>query len=93
MIWPGNYGALRFAKLLQTKKGFESSLTFAEANTLPWGCRLKRQVGAEGGLLKSGKLPGRGGSASQKWGEWLEDLAVICPTASGANVLASSLKT
>ena len=88
VIWPGNYGALRFANLLHEKR-IQKRLTFAEANTLPWGCRFEGagavRMFVEVWKLLVGALP------SAEVGRVARDLAVICPTASGANVLASSL--
>jgi len=37
--WAGNFSALLFANMLK-EKGVKKDITLAEANTLPWGCRL-----------------------------------------------------
>ena len=39
VVWAGDFGSLRLAKLLQDK-GVKKKITIAETNTIPYGCRL-----------------------------------------------------
>ncbi len=40
VIWAGDFGSLRLAKLLQDA-GVKKEITIAETNTIPYGCRLR----------------------------------------------------
>ena len=86
--WPGNYSALRFANMLR-ESGIHKKVTFAEAHTLPWGCRMeepgKARIFVEAWKLLVAALP------SREMERVLGDLKAMYPVAAGENVLATSM--
>lgn len=90
VIWPGNYAALLFANMLR-EKGVKKNIIIAEAQTLPWGCRLgapaRIRIFIEVTRLLLGVYP------AKNTDRVINDLRDIYPVVPAENVLATSLNS
>jgi len=88
VVWPGNYSALLFARMLR-EGGVKRDITLAEGHTLPWGCRLeapgRTRIFVDSWKLLLAAFPARNTAMV------INDLKHIYPVVPGENVLATSL--
>jgi opine dehydrogenase len=88
VAWPGYFSSLLYSKILQ-ERGIKKNITFAEAHTFPFGCRLvgaaKIKIYVEAWKILLSTLPARNKD------KVIDDLRSIYPVVECPNTLTTSL--